>query len=388
MTQIGTPATWNLTTGNARVKIGVLDTGTDRGHEDLRIHGTGFNAGTQQNDGSPVNNNAHGTAAAGIAAATIDNNRGIAGVAGGCPVVPVSIPNWTEVEVARAINFAANVAQVDVISMSFGWWTWDEAIINPAIDNAHDNRNVVLCAATGNENNNVIRYPGRHPKTIAVGASDQNDERKRPESSDGEDWWGSSWGPTIDVVAPGVRCWATNITGNPGYSSGNYTDRFNGTSAATPHVAGLAALLRSFKPSLRNTEIRNLIEQNYDKVSTGRYTYSRNVQKPNGSWNQEMGYGRVNAYRSLVAASYTQRRYTGTHFGGTLGPNEERRQWVGPWPQMYVVDYDIRPTTDGGWMNGSIESRYKTSDGVYYLLYMKNNRNNSTNFEARYTLDW
>ena len=387
LTRIGMPTTWNLSTGTNQVKVGVLDTGTDRSHEDLGLHGSGFNAGTQQNDGSPVQNNAHGTACAGIAAAILDNNRGIAGVAGGSSVVPVSIPNWTEVEVARAINWAANVARVDVISMSFGWWTWDEAIINPAIDNAHDNRNVVLIAATGNENNNVIRYPARHPKTIAVGASDQNDERKRPESPDGERW-GSSWGPTIDVVAPGVRIWATDITGNRGYTNGNYTERFNGTSSATPHVAGLAALMRTFKPSLRNTEIRNLIEQNCDKVRTNRYSYTRNVRKPNGSWNQEMGYGRINPYRTLVAASYTQRRYTGTHFGGTLGPNQERRQWVGPWPHMYVVDYDIRPTTDGGMITSSVASRYKTASGIYYLLSMKNDRATQTNFEARFTLDW
>lgn len=101
-----------------------------------------------------------------------------------------------------------------------------------------------------------------------------------------------------------------------------------------------------------------------------------------------MGDGRFNPYRTLVAASDTERRYTGTHFGGTLGPKEERSQWVGPWPRMYVVDYDIRPTTDGEFLGSGVDSRYNSADGIYYLLTMKNNRALATNFEVRFTLDW
>lgn len=386
MTQIRAPEAWNLNTGSRRVKIGVLDTGCDLDHEDLTFDGPGYNAGTETNDGSAVGN--HGTAVAGIAAATIDNGLGVAGVSGECEVHSVAIPNWTEVEVARAINEAANVAGVDVINMSFGWWYWDEAIIDPAIENAHDNRNVVLCAATGNENNDVIRYPATHPKTITVGGSDQNDERKRPSSPDGETWWGASYGPTIDVVAPAVLCPTTDRGGGAGYSSTDYFDRFNGTSAATPHVAGLAALIRSFDPTLNNVEIRRAIERTCDKVSWSTYSYTWNANKPNGLWHEEMGYGRINAYRALRLASFTERRRTGTHFGGTLDPNETRYQWVGPWHQLYTVDYSVRPTTQSGWITAEIDATYRTSGGIYYRLRMENHRSTATNFEARYMIDW
>lgn len=394
MTQINAPAAWNLGTASTSVKVGVLDTGCDLKHSDLTYDGNGYNAGTQQKDGSPVGN--HGTAVAGLAAAELDNQLGVAGVAGDARVHAVSIPNWTEVEVARAINESANAAGVDVINMSFGWWSWDKSIINPAIENAHDKRDVVLVAATGNENNDVIRYPATHPKVLAVGGSDQNDERKRPESPDGERW-GASYGTEIDVVAPAVRCWTTDIRGEGGYNKGNssigdadgdFYKFFNGTSSATPHVAGLAALVKSYNPSLSNVEIRDVIERTAQKVSTGKYDYSHHSHKRNGRWNVEMGYGRVDAYRALQAASYTQRRWTGTHFGGTLNPNETRRQWVGPWAHWLVVDYEIRPTSQSGWIAGDVTDTFRSSNGLYYLLEIENKRNQECNFEAKYLVDY
>ena len=394
MDKIGAREGWNLGTASGSVTIGVLDTGCDLGHPDLTYDGSGFNAGTVQNDGSPVGN--HGTAVAGLAAAELDNQEGIAGVAGGAKVHAVSIPNWTEVEVARAINESANRANVDVINMSFGWWSWDKQIINPAIENAHDQQGVVLVAATGNENNNVIRYPATHPKVLAVGGSDQNDERKRPESPDGERW-GASYGQDIDVVAPAVRCWTTDIQGANGYNSGNasagsadgdYYKFFNGTSSATPHVAGLAGLLKSYNPSLTNVEVRDIIERTCDKVSASTYSYAHHSHKSNGAWNVEMGYGRVNVYRALRAASFTKRRYTGTHFGGTLQPNETRRQWVGPWAHWVVVDYEIRPTSEAGWISGDVAGTYRTQNGIYYLLEIENKRNQQCNFEAKYLVDY
>ncbi|WP_165390880.1 S8 family serine peptidase [Pseudoduganella lutea] len=303
MTRIeaGGPGTtgWDITTGVATVVVCVLDEGCDLNHPDLRFSAPGINLGTMLPDGAPTGN--HGTACAGIVAATYDNGTGVTGVAGNARILPVAFDAWTDVEVAAGINYAtANGA--DVISMSFGWNAWSPAIIDPAIQNAF-NSDVVMCVATHNYNG-PITYPATNPLVIAVGASDEIDNRKTPLSPDGENW-GSNFGPAISVVSPGVHIPTTDIQGASGYNTtpgtgGDYDLVFNGTSSATPHVAGLAALIRSTYPGLSNVQVRAHIERTAQKV--GAVAYADTVGRPNGSWNHEMGYGRINVYRALDEA--------------------------------------------------------------------------------------
>ena len=290
---------WNIELGDPGVIICVLDEGCDLTHPDLTFTPapSGINLGTMMPDGSPTGD--HGTACAGIAAASINNTEGVAGVAGGCTILPAAVQNWTDVEIAAGIRYAADEG-ARVLSMSFGWDAWDPAIIDPAIQYAFD-AGVIMCVATHNDDDD-IRYPATNPLVMAIGASDQLDNRKSPTSPDGEWWWGSNFGPEISVVAPGVLCPTTDRQGAVGYNTsagaaGNYVMDFNGTSSATPHVAGLAALLVSSDNTLTNVEVRAIIESTADKV--GVVPYAIVPGYPNGTWNQEMGYGRINVLAAL-----------------------------------------------------------------------------------------
>ncbi len=298
MTRIeaGGPGTtgWDITTGVATTVVCVLDEGCDLTHPDLRFAAPGINLGTMSGDGSPTGN--HGTACAGIVAATYNNGTGVTGVAGDARILPVAFDAWTDVEVATGINYAsANGASI--ISMSFGWNGWSPAIIDPAIQSAFNN-DLVMCVATHNYNG-PITYPATNPLVIAVGASDEADNRKTPASPDGEPW-GSNFGPQISVVSPGVHIPTTDRQGAAGYNATDYDLVFNGTSSATPHVAGLAALIRSVYPTLDNMQVRAHIERTAQKV--GAVAYADTAGKSNGSWNQEMGYGRINVFRALDEA--------------------------------------------------------------------------------------
>ncbi len=291
---------WDISTGVATVVVCVLDTGCDLTHPDLQFSTPGINLGTMMPDGSPTGN--HGTACAGIVAATYNNALGVTGVAGNSRIMPVAFQNWTDTEVAAGITWAtANGA--GVISMSFGWDPWSHAIIDPAIQNAFNN-DVVMCVATHNYNG-PITYPATNPLVMAVGASDEIDNRKTPASPDGETLWGSDFGAEISVVAPGVHIPTTDRQRTAGYNTsastaGDYFLTFNGTSSATPHVAGLAALIRSAYPTLSNVQVRALIERTAEKVGT--VAYADVPGYPSGTWNQEMGYGRINVFRALDIA--------------------------------------------------------------------------------------
>ena len=121
-------------------------------------------------------------------------------------------------------------------------------------------------------------------------------------TSSAENWWGASWGPDLDVVAPCLEIPTTDRLGGAGYDASDYTLFFNGTSAATPHVAGLAGLIISLNPALDNASVRSVIESTCDKISPALYAYANVGTKPSGTWNAEVGYGRVNAERALLAA--------------------------------------------------------------------------------------
>jgi subtilisin family serine protease len=142
--------------------------------------------------------------------------------------------------------------------------------------------------AAGNDSGPVI-YPANlslSKVVIAVSATNEWDQFKTETSFDREDWWGSCFGPEINVSAPGVHIYTTDISGSGGYSSGDYIENFNGTSSATPIVAGTAALVLSKNPGWTPTQVRNQIQSSADDLGSS-------------GFDNKFGHGRINACNAL-----------------------------------------------------------------------------------------
>jgi subtilisin family serine protease len=289
---------WNITTGSPNIKIAILDSGVDLTHPDLAnnlLSGYDATGGGNSGNQSGV---AHGTACAGIVASQGNNSLGTVGVAYNCNLLPIHMGSSPLASrVATGLNWAKQNG-AKVISMSFS--TEETNAVNTAISQAVSS-NCVLVAASGNENASTVSYPANSSNVIAVGAISQCGQRKSQSSCDGESW-GSNYGSALDVVAPGVKIYTTDIQGNAGYNTasgtaGNYYASFNGTSAACPHVAGVAALILSAYPNLTQTQVRQAIESTCTKLSG--YSFATNSSHPNGTWNNQVGHGLVNAYAAL-----------------------------------------------------------------------------------------
>ena len=299
--RINAPSAWPISEGDPNVVVAVLDQGVELGHPDLNLWPVSYSTITHTNDGSPVGN--HGTACAGIIGAKIDNALGVSGLAGRCRVMAIAT-NFADTEVAEGLYYAADNG-ARVVSMSFGvypsWMIWNFAIIEAALQYCQE-KNVVLVAASGNENQNVSRFPGTDPRTICIGGSNCDDVRKAIGDASVESWWGACFGPDIDVVAPCLEIPTTDRLGAAGYTPTDYDMRFNGTSSATPHVAALAGLLISVNPALTDGNVRQIISETTDKINASGYAYLPTPGKPYGTWNTEVGYGRINAERALLVA--------------------------------------------------------------------------------------
>lgn len=304
-------AAWaNWTTGDPNITVCILDQGVQMDHPDLinNVVGPGWDA---QNGSSPqIIRGNHGTPCAGIAVAEQENNIGVSGVAPDCGLMSVSHPlsfhpmasQWA----ADGINWAWHNG-ADVISNSWGANSYQTMALDEAMDSAmtygRNGLGTILCFATHNFNSAVIYPANYHPNIFAVGAASPNGERKNPSSCDGE-FWGSNFGPELDFIAPGVKVATTDRTGSAGYAAGWYHENFNGTSAATPHVAGLVGLVLSMNPCLKLEQVADVIERTCQKVNT--YPYAETPGRPNGTWHNEVGYGLVDME---AACRYTRELY-------------------------------------------------------------------------------
>lgn len=302
--KIGAPAAWEITTGNKEVIIAVLDTGVKLDHPDLAakiwtnpgevpangldddqngkvddVHGWHFYhlcSGADClpfEDSDPRDDNGHGTHVAGIAAAETDNEVGMAGMSWGAQLMPVKVldqygEGWYSDVIAGIVYATDNGA--DIINLSLGGEASSQSL-QEAADYSHA-EGVLLIAATGNIGGPVF-YPAACDHVLSVGATDVDD--RRPGFS--------NHGPEMDVAAPGVAIYSTwPWLGGYWYQSG--------TSAAAPHVAGLAALIWSVRPDLANDQVAQVISQT-----------ARDLGTP--GWDEFYGWGRIDAYQALLSVA-------------------------------------------------------------------------------------
>lgn len=305
---------WGITTGSSSIKVAIIDEGVDLVHPDLVANLLpGFDGTGQGSAGAPSGNDAHGTACAGIVAGVGNNNLGVAGVAYNCKIVPVRIAyssagSWVTSNswIGTSLDWAWNQGGADVLSNSWGGGSSSTLINDPITRATTQGRgglgSPVLFAA-GNSNT-AVAYPATLSNVISVTALSMCNQRKSPTSCDGETFWGSNYGVNGDISAPGVKIYTCDISGAAGYSTGDYTATFNGTSSATPNSSGVMALILSTNPALTQAQARLIIESTCDKV--GGYTYNSGVaNQPNGTWSNDLGYGKVNAYAACQLASPT-----------------------------------------------------------------------------------
>lgn len=300
---------WAYSTGSG-IKVAVLDIGVDLTHPDLQANLLpGFDAVYNVAGGGYVYTtsiSAHGTACAGIIGA-VSNNIGTVGVAYNSKIIPIRISEAGNIDAddaALGINWASATGVADILSCSWGIGSPSNNLtnaINNAVNNGRDGKGCIVLFATGN-NNGAVNYPAYLPSVIAVGAMSQCNQRKSPSSCDGENW-GSNYGTNLDIVAPGVKIATSDIQGYFGFdTNGDYTSSFNGTSSACPNAAGVMALILSLNPNLTSTQARQILENSTDKI-TG-YSYTAGVsEQPNGAWNNEVGYGRINALKAMKVLS-------------------------------------------------------------------------------------
>jgi thermitase len=270
-------------TGGA--KVGIVDTGIQLNHPDLAgkavdcagVNNFGISLGVIILGSDPTivsgkcaDDNGHGTHVAGTIAANTNNGVGVAGVSPSSPLAICKALNsggaGTLVMIANCIDWT-NQRGAKVISMSLGG-TSGAATLQQAIQRATSNGSLVIAAA-GNGGNSTVNYPAGYPEVVSVAATDHNDVRASF----------STFNSDVEVAAPGVNILST-------WNNGGY-NTISGTSMATPHASGVAAVIATQQPTLTVAQLRAKLDSSVDdKGTAGR--------------DPEYGFGRVNLLKATT----------------------------------------------------------------------------------------
>lgn len=265
------------------VKVGIVDTGIDATHEDLvgRLADCGgvtsfpflgvFGGNAAITDGSKcTDDNDHGSHVAGTIAALANNGKGVTGVAFNsslsiCKALD-SGGSGSTTGVANCITYLKNKG-VKVISMSLGGGA--SATLQAAVQGAWNNGNgAVIVAAAGNDGNSTLNYPAAYAEVVSVAATDNNDAHASFSNVNSD----------VEVAAAGVNVLSVKRGG--GYVT------LSGTSMATPHVAGVVALIRFKNPTWTAAQVRTKLDNSVDDLgAAGRDT--------------TFGFGRVNLVKAM-----------------------------------------------------------------------------------------
>lgn len=248
--KINAPLAWNYCRGVCRTVVGVLDSGVDYTHPDLknnmwvsrnRYYRNGWNF--VDNNGNPMDQTDHGTHVAGTIGAIGNNCISITGVCWNVQIAAFKIGNQ-RIDLAAAIAaiYFANLYHIPILNNS-----WGGRAYSPILKYAIEQYNGLFIASAGNsgtDNDFIPSYPASYDSEniISVAASTPNDDLASF----------SNYGSTsVDIAAPGTRILSTTLNGEYSYK--------NGTSMAAPHVVGAAALLKSCRPCLSTLEMKNII---------------------------------------------------------------------------------------------------------------------------------
>ena len=264
------PEAWALSTGQG-VLIAILDTGTDYTHPDLSSKvRTDIDYDFINNDNDARDDNGHGTHVSGIAAAATNNGVGVAGMGWDASILPLKVLNsqgqGSTAELIPAIYYAADWG-ARVINMSLGGLYSCPPNLQAAVDYAY-RRGILLVAAAGNDGANRTVFPANCAHVLGVAATTSSDSHA----------WFSNYADHVSVAAPGDDIYSTLRYGGYGY--------LDGTSMATPFVAGLAALVYARFPTYTPDQAASAILDNArDLGSTG--------------WDADYGCGRIDAFQAL-----------------------------------------------------------------------------------------
>ncbi|MHB1340654.1 MAG: S8 family serine peptidase [Coriobacteriia bacterium] len=317
------PGAWDVERGSASVRVAVIDTGAQISHPDLAANlDLTLDYDFADNDDVADDELGHGTHVAGIIAAVADNAAGTAGVAPGVRIVPIKTiggsGSGSVSDLVDAIYYAADIG-ADVANMSLGEPLnlanvsdlAEARVMQEAVDyaRAHD---VVLVGATGNDGSGNVYYPAACDGVISVAAVSRSNTITSY----------SNHGAQVDIAAPGGDFGYPSVLANgiiSTYPTGIYK-YLTGTSMASPHVAGAAALLRSHEPAALAEEIEDSLL--YSALDIGA-----------AGWDEFSGHGLLQVADALAAldvASLNVARVSGSNryntalalSGTSFGPGE------------------------------------------------------------------